>query len=230
MGFILNKVAYGLSAALRPLASLEKALLFRASAQEPRKPKARRKSKAAKLEAVLESAIAPPVAPIVAAVTPAPTAKIVVMPAPTTPVKDLAVAAATTPTATASAAPTFVMTAPEVPPPVIKPRNDPQPGALFPVATYKLVPSAESPVYTFASHAHAAATPAGSHGFDSASGDEYEDFIAHMKTGKRPFRKPGISIKQEFELWHAARAKAHAHAASHPNGLGRLLQVGRNFN
>ena len=122
------------------------------------------------------------------------------------------------------------MTAPEVPPPVIKPRNDPEPNALFPVATYKLVPSPESPVYAFASHAHAAATPAGNHDFDSASGDEYEDFIAHMKTGKRPFRKPGISIKEEFELWHAARAKANAHPSPHRNGLGRLLQVGRNFN
>jgi hypothetical protein len=221
MGFILNKAAYVVSAALRPLASLEKALLFRASTEEPRKPKVRRKSKAEKLEAVLESAIASPVTPAAAVVKPAPVANLVVMPAPAATVPDQV------PTPAAS---TFVMTAPEVPPPVIKPRNDPEPNALFPVATYKLVPSAESPVYSFASHQHAAATETGSHDFDSSSGDDYEDFIAHIKTGKRPFRKPGISIKEEFELWHAARAKANAHPSPHRNGLGRLLQVGRNFN
>jgi hypothetical protein len=209
MGLILSKVVYGVSAPLRMFAYLEKSLLFRASAPKPRKPRGKAKARIAKAEAILESAIAPPVAPLAAAAAPAPVSNLVVMAAP--------------------AAPTFVPTAPELPAPVIKPRTEPAPVGAFPVATYKLVPSAESPVYSFASHAHAAATPAGSHGFDSASGDEYEDFIAHMKSGKRPFRKPGISIKEEFELWHAARTKAHAHAGSHHSGLGRLLQVGRNL-
>jgi hypothetical protein len=47
-----------------------------------------------------------------------------------------------------------------------------------------------------------------SHESDS-TGDPYEDFILHMQSGKRPFRKPGITVKQEFELWLAHRAKTH---------------------
>ena len=40
-----------------------------------------------------------------------------------------------------------------------------------------------------------------------STGDPYEDFILHMQSGKRPFRKPGITVKQEFELWLAHRTK-----------------------
>jgi hypothetical protein len=198
-------------------AYLEKSLFYRAPASKTAKPKALAKprTKRAKTESVLEAAIATPVAEAPVALGP-----VLVPPAP--------VSAA--PAQPAPVTSTWVPTAPELPPPVIKPRNELVPEGTFPVATYKLVPVADSPVYAFASHAHAANTPAGNHDFDSASGDEYEDFIAHMKTGKRPFRKPGISIKEEFELWHAARAKAQAHGASHRNGLGRLLQVGRNLN
>jgi hypothetical protein len=62
--------------------------------------------------------------------------------------------------------------------------------------------------------AHSATTDAGmkaSSGTAScesdSTGDPYEDFILHMQSGKRPFRKPGISVKQEFELWLAHRTK-----------------------
>jgi hypothetical protein len=41
----------------------------------------------------------------------------------------------------------------------------------------------------------------------NSTGDPYEDFILHMQSGKRPFRKPGITVKQEFELWLAHRTK-----------------------
>jgi hypothetical protein len=201
MGLILRKVVYGISAPLRMFAYLEKSLLFRASASKSSKPKApvkprvsaKAKAKHAKAEAILAAAIATPAADVPVALGPVLVPSAQVTAAPVQPAPDSR---------------TWVPTAPELPPPVMKPRNEPAPEGAFPVATYKLVPSAESPVYTFASHAHAAATPAGSHGFDSASGDEYEDFIVHMKSGKRPFRKPGISIKEEFELWHAARTKA----------------------
>jgi hypothetical protein len=47
-----------------------------------------------------------------------------------------------------------------------------------------------------------------------SSGDEYEDFLLHMQSGKRPFRKPGITVKQEFELWLAHRAKTRLAAAA----------------
>jgi len=35
-----------------------------------------------------------------------------------------------------------------------------------------------------------------------------------MKEGKRPFRKPGITVKQEYELFLAHRAKMQAAAAA----------------
>jgi hypothetical protein len=47
-----------------------------------------------------------------------------------------------------------------------------------------------------------------------STGDPYEDFILHMQSGKRPFRKPGITVKQEFELWLAHRAKTQQAAAA----------------
>ena len=68
--------------------------------------------------------------------------------------------------------------------------------------------------------------------FASSTGEDYNEFLTLMQQGKRPFRKPGISIKEEYELWLAHRAKAKAHnpaPAKQPSGLGRLLQVGRNI-
>lgn len=55
----------------------------------------------------------------------------------------------------------------------------------------------------------AAARPAPSL-YMSSTGDEYNEFLELMRQGKRPFRKPGISVSQEFELWLAARAKSNA--------------------
>jgi hypothetical protein len=46
--------------------------------------------------------------------------------------------------------------------------------------------------------------------FMTSTGDDYEDFIHHMRAGKRPFRKPGVTVKQEFELWLAHRNKTQA--------------------
>ncbi|HXR37667.1 MAG TPA: hypothetical protein VN776_01160, partial [Terracidiphilus sp.] len=49
----------------------------------------------------------------------------------------------------------------------------------------------------------------------TSSADDYEAFLKLLhEGGKRPFRKPGISVKQEFELWAAAQAKARATAAA----------------
>jgi|SRR5580658_5613761 hypothetical protein len=49
--------------------------------------------------------------------------------------------------------------------------------------------------------------------------DDYEDFIKHMQSGKRPFRKPGITVRQEFDLWLAHRAKTRqAEAAAAVRG------------
>jgi hypothetical protein len=48
-----------------------------------------------------------------------------------------------------------------------------------------------------------------------------------MKSEKRPFRKPGVSVKQEFELWLAHRTRAANQPAQQPSGLSRLMQAGR---
>jgi hypothetical protein len=44
--------------------------------------------------------------------------------------------------------------------------------------------------------------------YSTSSGEDYDEFLKLMQQGKRPFRKPGITVRQEYELWLAARAKA----------------------
>jgi hypothetical protein len=79
------------------------------------------------------------------------------------------------------------------------------PVAAAPVAS---APAAQAPQAT----PIATAAPAPS--FMTSTGDDYEDFLLHMKAGKRPFRKPGISVKEEFELFLAHRTKAKAAASA----------------
>jgi hypothetical protein len=50
--------------------------------------------------------------------------------------------------------------------------------------------------------------------YHSSTGEDYNEFLTLMQQGKRPFRKPGISIKQEYELWLAHRAKTSAATSS----------------
>lgn len=65
----------------------------------------------------------------------------------------------------------------------------------------------------------------------ASTGDDYEGFLQHMKQGKRPFRKPGMSVNDEFQAWLADRARVRAGVPEkRPSGLGRFLQVGRNVN
>jgi hypothetical protein len=59
----------------------------------------------------------------------------------------------------------------------------------------------------------ATATP--SH-YDSCSGEDYEEFLKLMQQGKRPFRKPGRTVRQEFEAWLAARPRTRAVEADAP--------------
>jgi hypothetical protein len=47
-----------------------------------------------------------------------------------------------------------------------------------------------------------------------SSGDDFEEFRLHLSQPKRPFRSPGISVKEEYELWLADRAKTRAAASS----------------
>jgi hypothetical protein len=52
--------------------------------------------------------------------------------------------------------------------------------------------------------------------YDSCSGEDYEEFLKLMQQGKRPFRKPGRTVRQEFEAWLASRPKARAPEAEAP--------------
>jgi len=42
----------------------------------------------------------------------------------------------------------------------------------------------------------------------NSTGADYEEFLKLMQQGKRPFRKPGLSVMQEYELWLAHKAAA----------------------
>ena len=57
-----------------------------------------------------------------------------------------------------------------------------------------------------------------------SSGDDFEEFRLHLAQPTRPFRKPGISIKQEYELWLAAKALGSSPAAKpQRSGLSKFL-------
>lgn len=51
--------------------------------------------------------------------------------------------------------------------------------------------------------------------FSNSTGEEYEEFLKLLHEGKRPFRKPGQAIRDEYEAWLAHRAKHPVAAASH---------------
>jgi hypothetical protein len=48
--------------------------------------------------------------------------------------------------------------------------------------------------------------------FCDSTGEEYEEFLKLMHQGQRPFRKPGISVRDEYEAWLAHRAKKNGAA------------------
>jgi hypothetical protein len=49
--------------------------------------------------------------------------------------------------------------------------------------------------------------------YHSSTGEDFDEFLKMMQQGKRPFRKPGISVRDEYELWLAHRAKTRSAAA-----------------
>jgi hypothetical protein len=100
------------------------------------------------------------------------------------------------------APPPFVAMVPEVkvvsePAPVVADAvaSAPTRGSMPAPAGYKVVATAASTTYNSGS---------------TAVVDDYDDFVDHMRQGKRPFRKPGVSVKQEYELWRAHREKTRA--------------------
>jgi hypothetical protein len=71
--------------------------------------------------------------------------------------------------------------------------------------------------------APAAVAHGGTSSYMDSSGDDFEEFRQHLAQPKRPFRRPGISIKAEYELWLAAKALGPAPAAKPRTGLGKFL-------
>ena len=51
--------------------------------------------------------------------------------------------------------------------------------------------------------------------FSNSTGEEYEEFLKLLHEGKRPFRKPGLAVRDEYEAWLAHRAKHPVAAGSH---------------
>jgi hypothetical protein len=108
---------------------------------------------------------------------------------------------------------------PVVPEPAAHVHAAPVPIAAVPIAT---VPDTPVPATTRPADHVPVATysfvgPVNFHApkLTSDVGDEYEDFILYMKSGKRPFRKPGMTVKQEFDAWLAHRVKtSQAEAAA----------------
>lgn len=58
------------------------------------------------------------------------------------------------------------------------------------------------------------AAPAAVSYYASSTGEDYEEFLKLLRAGKRPYRRPGVSVKDEYELWLAARAKSRAATAT----------------
>lgn len=137
------------------------------------------------------------------------------VPLPTVALPAVAVPAEPLPIANAASAPAISV-------PAVLP---PAPVEALPVAAYAVVekPAPYVPVATFSFAETKPSAPLPVY----EGGDDYDDFVKHMQQGKRPFRKPGVTVKQEFELWLAARRQAMSRPAPQPSALGRLLQVSR---
>ncbi len=143
------------------------------------------------------------------AFSPVTTGPVAIAPVTPVPVASYSIAAASDAHVPAATAP--VATAPVAPAPVAS-----APTVYVPVATYSFVPTTASPEPKLT----------------QSVGDEYEEFIRHMQQEKRPFRKPGVTVKQEFELWLAARTRVQSQPApksSKSGGLSGLLKVSRNL-
>lgn len=83
-----------------------------------------------------------------------------------------------------------------------------------------IAPAAAAPsAYTTAAPASAAPSL-----YMNSTGDDFEEFRQHLAQPKRPFRKPGITIKEEYELWLAAKALGSTPAAKPArSGLSKFL-------
>ena len=49
---------------------------------------------------------------------------------------------------------------------------------------------------------------------DASTGEDNNEFIQYLSQAVRPFKKPGVSVKQEYELWLVARAKTRSASAA----------------
>ena len=87
------------------------------------------------------------------------------------------------------------------------------------VASSPVAPPAVAPV----AFSYEASAPAAPSTYMNSTGDDFEEFRQHLSQPTRPFRKPGISIKEEYELWLAAKSLGSTPAAKPRSGLSRFL-------
>ena len=81
----------------------------------------------------------------------------------------------------------------------------PQPDAKVPKAD-RTASAAAGPPSTAATSPDAPAEPA-------YTFDDHDDWLRYLGQTNRPFRKPGLSVGDEFKLWHDARAQKRASAS-----------------
>jgi hypothetical protein len=61
--------------------------------------------------------------------------------------------------------------------------------------------------------------------YSASEADEHEDFIQYMHLKDRAFRRAGVSMKQEYELWRAHRAATlSGQPMKKPGLLARLIK------
>jgi hypothetical protein len=82
-----------------------------------------------------------------------------------------------------------------------------------------ITPAAAAP----AAYTTVASAPAAPSNYMNSSGDDFEEFRQHLCQPKRPFRKPGISVKEEYELWLAAKSLGSTPAVKPRSGLSKFL-------
>lgn len=52
----------------------------------------------------------------------------------------------------------------------------------------------------------ATASASGGSGNDTSM-EDYDAFLIYLRAARRPFRKPGLTLQDEYKLWHADRLK-----------------------
>jgi len=97
---------------------------------------------------------------------------------------------------------------------VIQPAKTAPASTWVPVTPFFSAPDAVTPVVEATGPSSVGEPHSASAAYASlpANAEEYEEFLKHLYLNKRPHRRPGSSLHEEFQRWRAARAKEQARA------------------